>query len=108
MIDVDTTVSPFAYARSETQLLGDPKIAPRTLELRGDEGWIEVGDKRSKMPEAMETHERLQYATYGLMRLVSLRDEGATIALVACMRKLLTIVNARRRDELRTEAAMAT
>ena len=81
VIDVDTTVSPFAYARSETQLLGDPKIAPRTLELRGDEGWIEVGDKRSKMPEAMETHERLQYATYGLMRLVSLRDEGATITL---------------------------
>ena len=36
VIDVDTTVSPFAYARSETQLLGDPKIAPRTLELRGD------------------------------------------------------------------------
>jgi len=26
--------------------------------------------------------------------------------LVACMRKLLTIVNARRRDELRMEAAM--
>jgi transposase len=29
------------------------------------------------------------------------------VALVACMRKLLTIVNARRRDELRAEGAMA-
>jgi transposase len=28
----------------------------------------------------------------------------AKVALVACMRKLLGIVNARRRDELRTEA----
>jgi hypothetical protein len=30
------------------------------------------------------------------------------VALVACMRKLLSIVNARRRDELRVEAMMAT
>ena len=35
------------------------------------------------------------------------RGKLAKIALVACMRKLLTIVNARRRDELRMEAAMA-
>lgn len=36
-----------------------------------------------------------------------LRDRGkpAKVALVACMRKLLTIVNARRRDELRAERA---
>lgn len=39
-----------------------------------------------------------------------LRERGklAKVALVACMRKLLTIVNARRRDELRAEAVMAT
>ena len=29
------------------------------------------------------------------------RGKAAKVALVACMRKLLTIVNARRRDELR-------
>ena len=34
------------------------------------------------------------------------RGKLAKVALVACMRKLLTIVNARRRDELRAEAAM--
>jgi transposase len=34
------------------------------------------------------------------------RGKVAKVALVACMRKLLTIVNARRRDELRMEAAM--
>jgi transposase len=31
----------------------------------------------------------------------------AKVALVACMRKLLTIINARRRDELRAEATAA-
>lgn len=36
------------------------------------------------------------------------RGKVAKVALVACMRKLLTIVNARRRDELRVESAMAT
>ena len=33
------------------------------------------------------------------------RGKLAKVALVACMRKLLTIVNARRRDELLLEAA---
>lgn len=39
-----------------------------------------------------------------------LRERGklAKVALVACMRKLLTIVNARRRDELTAGASMAT
>ena len=36
------------------------------------------------------------------------RGKVAKVALVACMRKLLTIVNARRRDELRGEAVMVT
>lgn len=35
------------------------------------------------------------------------RGKLAKVALVACMRKLLTIVNARRRDELRAEAAIS-
>lgn len=34
------------------------------------------------------------------------RGKVAKVALVACMRKVLTIVNARRRDELRAEVAM--
>ena len=39
-----------------------------------------------------------------------LRERGrlTKVTLVACMRKLLTIINARRRDELRAVAAMAT
>lgn len=38
-----------------------------------------------------------------------LRERGklAKVALVACMRKLLTIINARRRDELKAEASIA-
>ena len=35
------------------------------------------------------------------------RGKLAKVALVACMRKLLTIINARRRDELTAEASMA-
>ena len=35
------------------------------------------------------------------------RGKPAKVALVACMRKLLTIVNARRRDELRAAVVMA-
>lgn len=35
------------------------------------------------------------------------RGKVAKVALVACMRKLLGIVNARRRDELRAESAVA-
>jgi len=35
------------------------------------------------------------------------RGKAAKVALVACMRKLLTIVNARRRDELKALAAVA-
>ena len=35
------------------------------------------------------------------------RGKAAKVALVACMRKLLTIVNARRRDELMALAAVA-
>lgn len=35
------------------------------------------------------------------------RGKLGKVALVACMRKLLTIVNARRRDELRLEAGAA-
>ncbi|GAB2494773.1 hypothetical protein GCM10027084_05300 [Pseudoxanthomonas sangjuensis] len=35
------------------------------------------------------------------------RGKVAKVALVACMRKLLTIVNARRRDELKALAAVA-
>ncbi len=34
------------------------------------------------------------------------RGKVAKVALVACMRKLLTIVNARRRDKLRVETVM--
>lgn len=36
------------------------------------------------------------------------RGKVAKVALVACMRKLLGIVNARRRDELRIDSQMAS
>ena len=48
--------------------------------------------------------EPLMKAHYQQLRA---RGKLAKVALVACMRKLLTIVNARRRDELRAIEAMA-
>ena len=54
--------------------------------------------------------ERLMGIALRLNPSYSLRERGklAKVALVACMRKLLTIVNARRRDELTAGASMAT
>lgn len=48
--------------------------------------------------------EPLMKAHYQQLRA---RGKLAKVALVACMRKLLTIINARRRDELRVEATVA-
>ena len=40
-------------------------------------------------------------------RQLRARGKLAKVALIACMRKLLTIVNARRRDELRMQGGAA-
>jgi transposase len=41
-------------------------------------------------------------------RQLRARGKAAKVALVACMRKLLTIINARRRDELNSESRLST
>jgi hypothetical protein len=66
-LGVDTTVEPFLRARSDTWLRDRGKSTLRTLEIDGHDGWTTRDGKRDAMPAAMAEHERLQYATYGVM-----------------------------------------
>ena len=76
-LGVDTRIEPFTRARSDTWLLDRGRSTLRSLEIDGDQGWMTRDGQRAAMPIAMQRHERAQYAIYGLMRLVSLRDAGA-------------------------------
>lgn len=78
---------------------------------------IVTGGNQRKLGEVYVQHALFYMATVSAVRwdpvmkahYQQLRERGkvAKVALVACMRKLLTIVNARRRDELMAGASMA-
>lgn len=78
-LGVDTRVAPFTKARSDTWVRDPGRNTLRSLEIDGDQGWMTRGGQRTAMPIAMQRHERVQYAVYGLMRLVTLRDAGADV-----------------------------
>ena len=78
-LGVDTSVEPFTQARSDTWLRDRGRSTLRSLEIDGDQGWMTRDGQRTAMPIAMQRHERAQYAVYGLMRLVTLRDAGANV-----------------------------
>lgn len=77
-IGVSTHVEPFVSARSDSWLLSDGPAKTRSLIIEQHGGWVERDGTRTPMPEPMLRHERAQYAVYGLMRLVSLYDPGAS------------------------------
>lgn len=79
-IDMVTHVEPFVRARSDSWLTSEGPAHSRSLIVEGEQGWIERNGQRKPMPAAMLAHERAQYAIYGLMRLVSLQDKGASWA----------------------------
>ena len=79
-IGLDTVVEPFGYARSDSWLIDKPADR-RTLLIEGERGWVIAGGKRTPMTPAMLGHERQQYALYGLMRLVTLREPGAEVMI---------------------------
>jgi hypothetical protein len=81
-IVVQTLVLPFDRAYSDSWPANEGPQATRRMEIMPDGGWMVRNGQRQPMDVAMATHERLQYAVYGLMRLVTLRDPGATIALL--------------------------
>jgi hypothetical protein len=82
-LNVETVVEPFTYALSDTWLRDKGRASLRTLEIDGNQGWLTRDGKTEAMPPAMLAHERQQYATYGLMRLVTMRDSGAVFSTSA-------------------------
>lgn len=80
-LEVETVVEPFTYALSDTWLRDRGRATLRTLEIDGNQGWLIRDGERTPMTEAILRHEKQQYATYGLMRLVTLRDAGAAFSL---------------------------
>lgn len=81
-LSVDTRVEPFTKARSDTWLRAQGRSTQRSLEIDGDQGWMTRNGQRTAMPAAMQQHERAQFAVYGLMRLVTLRDAGAAVQML--------------------------
>jgi hypothetical protein len=71
-IGVSTSVQPFTRARSDSWLLAEGPAKSRSLIIDGSAGWLERAGQRTAMPAAMLTHERAQYAIYGLMLLTPL------------------------------------
>lgn len=78
-LGIDTWVEPFATARSHTWIRAQGAASARDLELDATGGWMVRSGTRTPLPAAMVRHERLQYAVYGLMRLVTLRDRGVRL-----------------------------
>jgi hypothetical protein len=66
VIGVRTRVVPFVRARSETWLVHRRETA-RTLIVEPDGAWTARGGLWTRMPDVFATHERAQYAIYGLM-----------------------------------------
>jgi hypothetical protein len=83
-LGVDTSVTPALgqeglRARSHTWLRDQPDTTRRVLAIDDGTGWTERDGRREEMPAPMREHERLQYAVYGLMLLVPLRDPGVRL-----------------------------
>jgi len=81
-LGVESRVEPFRSARSDTWLLGQGRRTLRTLQIDGDQGWMVRDGKRTEMPAQSLRHERAQYAVYGLMRLVTLRQPGVVLRVL--------------------------
>jgi hypothetical protein len=79
-LTVDTEVVPFRWARSRTQRPGVAGDEPRTLIVAGDTGYAIRGERSTPLPEQQLRHERQQYAVYGLLRWLPLRDAESRIA----------------------------
>ena len=76
---VDTMVEPFVRARSDSWLLEQGPDARRAIVLEPGDAWLERRGVRLPIPKRMEVHERQQFAIYGLMRLVDLRNARVTL-----------------------------
>ena len=81
-LGVRTEVEPFSYARTDTWILGQTPPDKRSLIVEGDGGHALRNGAPLPLPATLFHHEREQFSLYGLMRLVSLRDPGVSLALL--------------------------
>jgi len=82
-IAMDTIVRPFTYARSTSWPKADGPKAARTIQAEGGHAWQITRVSWMPMPEAEAAHENQQFALYGVMTLVSLKDAGVKVTETA-------------------------
>jgi hypothetical protein len=81
-LEVATEVEPFVRARSDSWLRSAGRSSLRTLEVDATGGWTTRDGTRAPMDPAAVAHERAQFAVYGLMRLLDLREPGVRMQLL--------------------------
>ncbi|HEX8578113.1 MAG TPA: hypothetical protein VF655_00795 [Allosphingosinicella sp.] len=79
-IGVDTQVVPFRWARSRSWLRDQGPSQARTMLITPEGGWIGRAGRNDAAPGGLVTHERAQFAVYGLMLLEPLLHPGVTIS----------------------------
>ena len=68
-------IQPFSAYRTDSWLGKQSPDKPNSLIIEGGQGFVQrFGQARQPMPADQFAHENAQYAIYGLMRLVSLKD----------------------------------
>lgn len=81
-IQVDTIVRPFTYGRSTSWAKGERK-ATRTIQAEFGQAWTNERFSWTPVPEAQAVHENQQFALYGAMLLVGLKDPGVKVTETA-------------------------
>lgn len=96
------------YVRKQPQTAKLTGVAPMNRDSRQGQGTRRMRGGRAPVRVAlyMATLSAVRWDTVMKAHYQQLRARGKVgkVALVACMRKLLGIINARRRDELQSEA----
>lgn len=87
-ICVRTRVRPLRSARSDTWLLSQGPGSLRSLIIEEEGGWSEINGTRRPLPQPQVTHERAQYALYGLMLLTPLEDPAVSLITDAATRSI--------------------
>jgi hypothetical protein len=72
-LGVETSVTPFETARSDTWILSEGRSTMRSMIIEQYGGWTERGGKREPMSPLMLKQERQQFAIYGQMQMALAR-----------------------------------
>lgn len=76
---VHSDIEPFGRVRSESWLRDAGPTSMRSMVFEEGGAFLERNGRREPMPETMARNERVQYGTYALMRLVTLRETKVRI-----------------------------